>query len=157
MAELRYHVYLARSANGDDDDIYHERALSQLEWRPMASGPRDRLGPRLDKASTQHRLGRSNHGPEHQALLQLIGTLVAEPVIAKAERRLAEADKQRARIKADPMREVVRERMRVTRAEKRPTGRDRQGHEGDADYHGRELLPEHRRRQSGRERQEGKR
>ena len=39
-------------------------------------------------------------------------------VIAKAERRLAEADKQRARIKADPVREVVRERLRVKRAKK---------------------------------------
>lgn len=39
-------------------------------------------------------------------------------VIAKAERRLAEADKQRARIKADPVREVVRERSRVKRAKK---------------------------------------
>src|SRR5205085_9098977 len=39
-------------------------------------------------------------------------------VIAKAERRLAEADKQRARIKADPVREVVRERLRVKRANK---------------------------------------
>ena len=38
--------------------------------------------------------------------------------IAKAERRLAEADKQRARIKADPVREVVRERLRVKRANK---------------------------------------
>ena len=39
-------------------------------------------------------------------------------VIAKAERRLAEADKQRARIKADPEREVARERLRVKRAKK---------------------------------------
>jgi hypothetical protein len=39
-------------------------------------------------------------------------------VVAKAERRLAEADKQRARIKADPVREVVRERLRVKRAKK---------------------------------------
>jgi hypothetical protein len=37
-------------------------------------------------------------------------------VTAKAERRLAEADKQRARIKADPEREVARERLRVKRA-----------------------------------------
>jgi hypothetical protein len=42
----------------------------------------------------------------------------ARVVIAKAERRLAEADKQRARIKADPVREVVRERSRVKRAKK---------------------------------------
>jgi hypothetical protein len=41
-------------------------------------------------------------------------------VIAKAERRLAEADKQRARIKADPEREVARERLRVKRAKKKP-------------------------------------
>jgi hypothetical protein len=39
-------------------------------------------------------------------------------VIAKAERRLAQADKQRARIKADPEREVARERLRVKRAKK---------------------------------------
>jgi hypothetical protein len=39
-------------------------------------------------------------------------------VIAKAERRLAEADKQRARIKADPEREVAREKGRVKRAKK---------------------------------------
>jgi hypothetical protein len=39
-------------------------------------------------------------------------------VIAKAERRLAEADKQRARIKADPEGEVARERRRVKRAKK---------------------------------------
>src|SRR5258708_33495994 len=39
-------------------------------------------------------------------------------VIAKAERRLAEADKQRARIKADPEREVAREKGRVKRARK---------------------------------------
>ena len=42
-------------------------------------------------------------------------------VVAKAERRLAEADKQRARIKADPVREVVRERLRVKRAKKEKT------------------------------------
>jgi hypothetical protein len=42
----------------------------------------------------------------------------AREVIAKAERRLAEADKQRARIKADPAREVARERLRVKRAKK---------------------------------------
>ncbi len=58
------------------------------------------------------------HGPEHQALLRLIGTLVVEPVIAKAEQRLAEADEQRARIKADPEGEVARERRRVKRAKK---------------------------------------
>jgi hypothetical protein len=42
----------------------------------------------------------------------------AREVIAKAERRLAEADKQRARVKADPEGEVARERLRVTRAKK---------------------------------------
>jgi multidrug resistance efflux pump len=42
----------------------------------------------------------------------------ARVVIAKAERRLAEADKQRARIKADPEGEVARERLRVKRAKK---------------------------------------
>jgi len=35
-----------------------------------------------------------------------------------AERRFADADKQRARIKADPVREVVREQSRVKRAKK---------------------------------------
>jgi hypothetical protein len=39
-------------------------------------------------------------------------------VTAKAERCLAEADKQHARMKADPVREVVRERLRVKRANK---------------------------------------
>jgi len=39
-------------------------------------------------------------------------------VIAKAERRFAKADKQRAGIKADPEREVARERLRVKRAKK---------------------------------------
>jgi hypothetical protein len=43
-------------------------------------------------------------------------------VIAKAERRLAQADRQRARIKADPVREVVRERLRVKRAKKKGSG-----------------------------------
>ena len=42
----------------------------------------------------------------------------ARVVIAKAERRFADADKQRARIKADPVREVVREQSRVKRAKK---------------------------------------
>ena len=42
----------------------------------------------------------------------------AREVIAKAERRFAEADKQRTRIKADPEREVARERLRVKRANK---------------------------------------
>jgi hypothetical protein len=39
-------------------------------------------------------------------------------VIAKAEQRLAEADKQRSRIKADPEREVAREKGRVKRAKR---------------------------------------
>jgi hypothetical protein len=39
-------------------------------------------------------------------------------IIAKAERRLVEADKQRARIKANPEREVAREKGRVKRAKK---------------------------------------
>jgi hypothetical protein len=39
-------------------------------------------------------------------------------VIAKAERRLARADKQRAGIKADPRGEVAREQRRVKRAKK---------------------------------------
>src|SRR5713101_3368389 len=42
----------------------------------------------------------------------------AHVVIAKADRRFAEADKQRTRIKADPEREVARERLRVKRATK---------------------------------------
>jgi len=45
------------------------------------------------------------------------GSPVGE-VIAKAERRLAKADEQRARIKADPEGEVARERRRVKRAKK---------------------------------------
>jgi hypothetical protein len=39
-------------------------------------------------------------------------------VIAKAEGRFEKADKQRARIKADPIREVAREQWRVERAKK---------------------------------------
>jgi hypothetical protein len=39
-------------------------------------------------------------------------------VIAKAERRFANADKQRAGIKADPKGEVAREQARVKRAKK---------------------------------------
>lgn len=35
--------------------------------------------------------------------------------IAKAEGRFAKADKQRARLKADPQREVAREKQRVKR------------------------------------------
>ena len=51
---------------------------------------------------------RSDHKPASSARV----------VIAKAERRFAKADKQRARIKADPVREVVRERLRAKRAKK---------------------------------------
>ncbi len=43
---------------------------------------------------------------------------LAHVVIAKANQRFAEADKQRTRIKADPEREVARERLRVKRATK---------------------------------------
>jgi hypothetical protein len=43
-------------------------------------------------------------------------------VIAKAERRFKKADKQRARIKADPVREVVRDRVRVKRGKKEKSG-----------------------------------
>ena len=39
-------------------------------------------------------------------------------VIAKAERRFAKADKQRADVKADPKGEVAREQSRVKRAKK---------------------------------------
>jgi hypothetical protein len=42
----------------------------------------------------------------------------AREVIEKAARRFAEADKQRAGIKADPKREVAREKGRVKRAKK---------------------------------------
>ena len=42
----------------------------------------------------------------------------AREVIAKADRRLAEADKQRSRIKSDPKREVAREKDRLKRAKK---------------------------------------
>jgi hypothetical protein len=41
--------------------------------------------------------------------------------IAKAEGRLAKADKQRARIKANPKKAVTREQQRVKRAEKDKT------------------------------------
>jgi hypothetical protein len=44
-------------------------------------------------------------------------------VIEKAETRFAKADKQRAGIKADPVREVAREQLRVKRAKKeKPDG-----------------------------------
>ena len=49
-------------------------------------------------------------------------------VIAKAERRLAEADKQRARIKADPEREVAREKGRVKRAKKDKRAKNEKPH-----------------------------
>jgi hypothetical protein len=39
-------------------------------------------------------------------------------VIAKAEERFAKADKQRAGLKADPKREVARERQRIKRNRK---------------------------------------
>jgi hypothetical protein len=39
-------------------------------------------------------------------------------VKAKADRRFAKADKQRARIKADPKREVAREQARVQHTKK---------------------------------------
>jgi hypothetical protein len=45
-------------------------------------------------------------------------------VIAKAERRLAKAVKQRGRIKADPKREVAREQRRVDRAKPGAIWRD---------------------------------
>lgn len=41
-------------------------------------------------------------------------------VISKAEGRFAKADKQRARIKADPKKEVAREQSRVKRVKKKP-------------------------------------
>jgi hypothetical protein len=41
-------------------------------------------------------------------------------IIAKAEHRFAKADKQHARIKADPKREVAREQLRVQRTKKKP-------------------------------------
>jgi hypothetical protein len=43
-------------------------------------------------------------------------------VISKAERRLRKTAKQRARIKADPQREVAREQRRVERARTEPAG-----------------------------------
>jgi hypothetical protein len=43
----------------------------------------------------------------------------AREVIAKAERRFAKADKQRAGIRADPKGEVAREQGRVKRAKKK--------------------------------------
>jgi len=39
-------------------------------------------------------------------------------IIAKAETRLAKADKQRASIRADPIGEVARQKRRVKRAKK---------------------------------------
>jgi hypothetical protein len=39
-------------------------------------------------------------------------------VTAKADRRFAKADKQRARLKVDPKREVAREQRRVQRTKK---------------------------------------
>jgi hypothetical protein len=46
-------------------------------------------------------------------------------VIAKAEARFAKADKQRARIKANPKGEVTREQGRVTRIKKQKAARAR--------------------------------
>jgi hypothetical protein len=43
-------------------------------------------------------------------------------VVEKAERRLADADNQRAGIKADPKGEVAREQRRIKRAKKEKPG-----------------------------------
>jgi hypothetical protein len=44
-------------------------------------------------------------------------------VIAKAEGRFAKADKQRAGIKSDPKREVIREQRRAERSSTKKSGR----------------------------------
>jgi hypothetical protein len=105
---------LYRSSNGDEWHLVRETDSGRvlIKHQPNAAS-----GGRISYVEIAEFLT-DGHGPEHQALLRLIGTLVAEPVIAKAEQRLAEADKQRERIKADPVREVVRERLRVKRAKK---------------------------------------
>jgi len=105
---------LYRSSNGDQWHLVRETDSGRVLIKHQ---PNTASGGRTSYVEIAAFLT-DGHGPEHQALLRLIGTLVAEPVIAKAERRLAEADKQRARIKADPVREVVRERLRVKRAKK---------------------------------------
>lgn len=46
-------------------------------------------------------------------------TFVDREVIAKAEGRFKKADRQRAGIKADTKREVVREQQRITRTKKK--------------------------------------
>ena len=105
---------LYRSSNGDEWHLVRE---TDSEHVLIKHQPNTASGGRTSYVEIAEFLT-GGHGPEHQALLELIGTLVVEPVIAKAERRLAEADKQRARIKADPEGEVARERRRVKRAKK---------------------------------------
>ena len=105
---------LYRSSNGDRWHLVRETDSGRVL---IKHEPNTASGGRTSYVEIAEFLT-GGHGPEHQALLQLIGTLIVEPVIAKAERRLAEADKQRARIKADPEREVARERLRVERAKK---------------------------------------
>src|SRR5260370_31905497 len=107
---------LFRSGNGDGWHVGRETDSGRvlIKHQPNAAS-----GGRTSYVEIAEFLT-DGHGPEHQALLRLIGTLVVEPVVAKAERRLAEADKQRARIKADPEGEVARERLRVKRAKRSP-------------------------------------
>jgi hypothetical protein len=105
---------LYRSSNGDQWHLVRETDSGRVLIKHQ---PNTASGGRTSYVEIAE-FFTDGHGPEHQALLQLIGTLVAEPVIAKAERRLAEADEQRARIKANPEREVVRERLRVKRTKK---------------------------------------
>jgi hypothetical protein len=100
---------LYRSSNGDQWHLVRETDSGRVLIKHQ---PNTASGGRTSYVEIAEFLT-DGHGPEHQALLRLIGTLVVEPVIAKAERRLAETDKQRARIKADPVREVVRERKRT--------------------------------------------
>jgi hypothetical protein len=105
---------LYRSSNGDRWHLVRETDSGRVLIRHE---PNTASGGRTSYVEIAEFLT-GGHGPEHQELLRLIGTLIVEPVIAKAEQRLAEADKQRARIKADPEGEVARERRRVKRAKK---------------------------------------
>ena len=94
----------------------YERVLNVVTDLPISAGT-----PGFD-AEKLHALAQElgkllDPGDYARSIVRYKGNAPRE-VIAKAERRLEEADKQRARIKADPEREVARERLRVKRAKK---------------------------------------
>jgi hypothetical protein len=94
----------------------YERVLNVVTDLPISAGT-----PGFD-AEKLHALAQElgkllDPGDYARSTVRYKGNAPGE-VIAKAEQRLEEADKQHARIKADPEREVARERLRVKRAKK---------------------------------------